>query len=311
MSNIIDKIQLSGVTYTLSGTSSGGTNAVEVTQAEYDALVSGGTVDPTVFYIITDATPIDVSTFVTSGQMTSAITQATSGKVDSSSIVSSVTSASTDSEIPTAKAVWEAASGGGSTYTAGRGISIANDTISFSLPISAGTGTNSIICNRSDNKARGSYSFAGGQASSATSFWSFAYGASCKSESGAWAGGYQCQANGTYSFAIGERTKTSNDGECTVGRYNVTNSGTMFSVGNGTADNARHNAFEIRQNGDIYITSGGTDIKLQDHLGGGGLKLVKITAADYAQITPDDNTVYFIGDSTNGYTMKIGSANVN
>ena len=270
MSNIIDKIQLSGVTYTLSGTSSGGTNAVEVTQAEYDALVSGGTVDPTVFYIITDATPIDVSTFVTSGQMTSAITQATSGKVDSSSIVSSVTSASTDSEIPTAKAVWEAASGGGSTYTAGRGISIANDTISFSLPISAGTGTNSIICNRSDNKA-----------------------------------------NGTYSFAIGERTKTSNDGECTVGRYNVTNSGTMFSVGNGTADNARHNAFEIRQNGDIYITSGGTDIKLQDHLGGGGLKLVKITAADYAQITPDDNTVYFIGDSTNGYTMKIGSANVN
>lgn len=163
MSNIIDKIQLSGVTYTLSGTSSGGTNAVEVTQAEYDALVSGGTVDPTVFYIITDATPIDVSTFVTSGQMTSAITQATSGKVDSSSIVSSVTSASTDSEIPTAKAVWEAASGGGSTYTAGSG----------------------------------------------------------------------------------------------------------------------------------------------------GLKLVKITAADYAQITPDDNTVYFIGDSTNGYTMKIGSANVN
>ena len=39
---------------------------------------------------------------------------------------------------------------------------------------------------------------------------------------------------------------------------------------NGTADNARHNAFEIRQNGDIYLTSGGTDIKLQDHLGGSG-----------------------------------------
>ena len=30
----------------------------------------------------------------------------------------------------------------------------------------------------------------------------------------------------------------------------------------------RHNAFEIRQNGDIYITSGGTDILLQDNLGG-------------------------------------------
>ena len=44
----------------------------------------------------------------------------------------------------------------------------------------------------------------------------------------------------------------------------------MFSVGNGTSSNNRKNAFEIRQNGDIYITSGGTDIKLQNHLGGGG-----------------------------------------
>lgn len=44
----------------------------------------------------------------------------------------------------------------------------------------------------------------------------------------------------------------------------------------------------------------------------GGLKLVKLTQSEYdALTTKDDNTVYFIGDSTNGYTMKIGSANVN
>ena len=43
----------------------------------------------------------------------------------------------------------------------------------------------------------------------------------------------------------------------------------------------------------------------------GGLKLVKLTQSEYdALATKDDNTVYFIGDS-NGYTMKIGSANVN
>ena len=30
---------------------------------------------------------------------------------------------------------------------------------------------------------------------------------------------------------------------------------------------ARHNAFEIRQNGDIYITSGKSTVKLQDNLG--------------------------------------------
>ena len=104
MSNI-NKIKISGNTYTIED--SNAAKAVELTQAEYDALVSGGTVDPTVFYIITDATPIDVSTFVTSGQMTSAITQATSGKVDTSAITSSVTSASTDNEIPTAKAVYD------------------------------------------------------------------------------------------------------------------------------------------------------------------------------------------------------------
>ncbi len=37
MSNIIDTIQVSGVNYTLSATSSGGGNSVvELTQAEYD-----------------------------------------------------------------------------------------------------------------------------------------------------------------------------------------------------------------------------------------------------------------------------------
>ena len=44
----------------------------------------------------------------------------------------------------------------------------------------------------------------------------------------------------------------------------------------------------------------------------GGLKLVKLTQADYAALSPnyDSNTVYFIGDS-NGYTMKIGDVSVN
>ena len=61
----------------------------------------------------------------------------------------------------------------------------------------------------------------------------------------------------------------------------------------------------VTRNSTDVITSGGVYNALN------GMKLVKITAADYALITPDDNTVYFIGDSTNGYTMKIGSANVN
>lgn len=51
------------------------------------------------------------------------------------------------------------------------------------------------------------------------------------------------------------------------------------------------------------ITSGGVYEALN------GLRLVKITASDYANITPDSNTVYFVGDS-NGYVIKIGSTNV-
>lgn len=200
--------------------------------------------------------------------------------------------------------------GGGKAIEAGRGISITTgetaDTVSFNLPISAGTGSNSIICCSNDNKASGSFSFAGGQESSATSFWSFAYGAGCKSGYGAWAGGFQCQANGSYGFAIGERTRTSNDSECSIGHYNVTNTGstndlnTLFSVGNGTADNARHNALEIRQNGDIYLNDGS---KLQDTITAtaanttalGGLSLVKLTQAEYdALATKDNSTLYVI-----------------
>ena len=206
--------------------------------------------------------------------------------------------------------------GGGKAIVGGRGITVTSgetaDTVSFSLPISAGTGSGSIICGRNDNKASGSYSFAGGEASSATSFWSFAYGANCKSGYGAWAGGFQCQANGNYGFAIGERTRTSNDSECSIGHYNVTNTGstndlkTLFSVGNGTADNARHNAFEIRQNGDIYFNDGTNDVKLQDTITAtaanttalGGLSLVKLTQSEYDSLaTKDNSTLYIVTDS--------------
>ena len=68
-----------------------------------------------------------------------------------------VTSASTDNEIPTAKAVYDAIpqGGGGKAIEAGRGISITTgetaDTVSFNLPISAGTGTGSLIIGDNGN----------------------------------------------------------------------------------------------------------------------------------------------------------------
>lgn len=42
------------------------------------------------------------------------------------------------------------------------------------------------------------------------------------------------------------------------------------------------------------------------------LSLVRISQTDYENLeTKDSNTLYFIGDTTNGYTMKIGNVNVN
>ena len=77
--SVIDSIQISGTIYTLSAQTSGGNNVVELTQAEYDALVDK---DPTAFYIITDAKPLDISEYWTSAQTQSAITEAVSGKTD-------------------------------------------------------------------------------------------------------------------------------------------------------------------------------------------------------------------------------------
>ena len=85
MSNIIDSIQLSGTVYTISGSGGGGNSTVELTQAEYDALVTAGTVSADTYYIITDAQTPEIS-----------------------AITSAVTSGSTDGEIPTAKAVYDA-----------------------------------------------------------------------------------------------------------------------------------------------------------------------------------------------------------
>lgn len=80
------------------------------------------------------------------------------------------------------------------------------------------------------------------------------------------------------STVVGYHNSSSNGYETAFGKYNNSVSAsttfgdsgnTLFSVGNGT-NNARHNAFEIRQNGDIYISKDGQDVKLQDQLGGGG-----------------------------------------
>ena len=114
MPNILDTVQISGSSYDLKDKNAPSVSAV--TQQEYDNLPSSAKTSNT-FFVITDATAGDLTQYWTSAQTQSAINQATSGKVNTSSVVSSVTSASTDNEIPTAKAVYDAIPQGGGSIT--------------------------------------------------------------------------------------------------------------------------------------------------------------------------------------------------
>lgn len=294
MSNIIDSIKLSGVTYTIQGSGGGGNPTVELTQAQYDVLVTAGTVQADTYYIITDAQAGDLTQYWTSAQTNSAITEATSGKVDSN--VYTAYTASTDTAIQgkqdtlvsgtniktinnesllgSGNITIQGGGGGGKAVSAGTNISVTTgetaDTINCTLPLRVGGGYNSIYGGDLNNN-------------SCYAQYGFAYGdnADCgNSGSYCMAFGSDVYANATYAFITGKGNTGTNNAQAAFGQFTVNNNAngtfgdsgnTLFSVGNGTANNARHNAFEIRQNGDIYITSGGTDILLQDHLGGGNV----------------------------------------
>ena len=66
-------------------------------------------------------------------------------------------------------------------------------------------------------------------------------------------------ANGIYSSAIGNSTIANNFAEHASGQFNVSNSGaegknnTLSSIGIGTSDDSRKNAFEVMKNGDLYV----------------------------------------------------------
>lgn len=77
-------------------------------------------------------------------------------------------------------------------------------------------------------------------------------------------------ASAAKSVAIGNSTQATNSGELATGSYNsstTANNGTetIFSVGNGTSS-TRHNAFEVKGNGDIKLTLNEEDVILQEYL---------------------------------------------
>lgn len=131
-----------------------------------------------------------------------------------------------------------------------------------SIPVSSGTGGNSIIQTGAGNSASGEASSALGSNNTA-------------SGRGSHAEGVATIASGGCSHAEGWRTEAKNECEHACGRYNSSTESsdksqmTMFSVGiggglqsDGTYD--RRNALEAKRNGDLYMWLNGRYVKLQD-----------------------------------------------
>ena len=291
----INKISVAGTIYDIQDQNASKT--VELTQAEYDGLAVK---EQNVFYIITDATAGDLSNYYTKQQTDTLLGE------KQPTLVSGTNIKTINNESILGEGNLDIQGGGGKAIEAGANISIYNgetaDTINCTLNLENNDGTNSI-------KMKNTY-----RSSGADSFSIGADGVKTNGD-GSFAGGSSSEANGIFSMAFGRYVKTNNYEEVALGFYNQSNgsssdvgnssSSTLFSIGNGTdsADGARHNAFEIRQNGDIYCSDGTNDVKLQDTITAtaantaalGGLKLVKLSQSEYNALpTKDANTLFII-----------------
>ena len=115
------------------------------------------------------------------------------------------------------------------------------------------------------------------------------------------------EGNGTLaeaasSHAEGKGTRATNEGEHAEGQYNISNTGnttadkTQHSVGIGTSENERANAFEIMKNGDAYL------------YGIGGYNGTTITSASTLQEVIQDNP-FESGTGANSAQQKGTGAN--
>ena len=102
--------------------------------------------------------------------------------------------------------------------------------------------------------ASGNYSHSEGYASEATG-------------EGAHASGYYTEASGDYSTTHGRRTVADQDNQTAIGKFNTTNNtNNLFAVGNGTANDARSDAFTVDTSGNAVVkgalTAGNIDAGL-------------------------------------------------
>lgn len=109
---------------------------------------------------------------------------------------------------------------------------------------STAEGVNTTASGTNGSHAEGANTTASGGSSHAEG-----YGTTASGEYGSHAEGWNTSATGKSSSAHGYQTQALHDYEAAFGKYNVSNNDTLFSIGDGTSDDARHNAFEITTTG--------------------------------------------------------------
>ena len=159
------------------------------------------------------------------------------------------------------------------------------------------------------NKATGQYSHAEGTGTTASGSCSHAEGGgTTASEYTSHAEGGGTTASGPNSHAEGGGTTASGpnshaEGESTIaastyqhvqGKFNVADSSNTYSfiIGNGTNNNARHNAFAIDWNGNIYVNNSATGVNVETL----SSILNPISESEYDALTTKDKPLYFIYD---------------
>lgn len=278
--SIIDSIQLSGVTYQIQGSGGGGNPTVELTQAEYDALVTAGTVSADTYYIITDAQAGDLTNYYTKSETNTllggkadtattytktetdnAITAGTSTKQDTLVSGTNIKTINNQSLLGSGNIDIQGGGGGGKSVTGGTNISITTgetaDTINCTLPITAGTNSEGkgIIVGDSECSASGRYGIAIGHNSDANGMYSFCNGSNSNSNgSMSFAYGSNCNANQDNTFAFGNSQTTTKINQFIVGQYSKPKN--EFEVNFGTYNNSVSASTEFGHSGNTLFAIG-------------------------------------------------------
>lgn len=131
----------------------------------------------------------------------------------------------------------------------------------------------------SGTKTAGYASHAEGQGSIAKGNYSHAEGSNTEAiGAGSHAGGYKSNASAPYSFCHGTELKTVGIlPQAAFGRFNETNSSMLFSIGNGSSDTNRKNAFSIDDFGTMTFNSNVLPFYIQDFIFGIKGKRIYIT----------------------------------